>query len=321
MILIISENSDYNTDVVIDWLSYKGKAFCRVNNTDLFNIEHIEINDSTASIELSSANIRLNLKTVKTYWHRRGELNFVNGEKGIKNINNNGIEAYLNSEFKFLKKFVLDFLYTKNGVGKISENFTNKISNLFFAKQFGLKIPATYILNSKDSLDKLSESNDLITKGIQRSYYTSNGFEFTLLTSEVNHKDLYKLYENINHSLVQTKLRKRYELRVFYFDGFFFTIAIFSQNDKQTSIDFRNYNYIKPNRTPPFELPNEIQHKLIKLMKYLKMKSGSIDIVVTENNDYVFLEVNPFGQFNQVSKPANYYIEKYISEYLINIDK
>jgi glutathione synthase/RimK-type ligase-like ATP-grasp enzyme len=53
-------------------------------------------------------------------------------------------------------------------------------------------------------------------------------------------------------------------------------------------------------------------------MKTIGMKSGSIDLIVDENNDYIFLEVNPIGQFAQVSIPCNYYIEEYIANYLIN---
>jgi len=46
------------------------------------------------------------------------------------------------------------------------------------------------------------------------------------------------------------------------------------------------------------------------------LNSGSIDILVTPNNEYVFLEVNPVGQFGMVSQPCNYYLEKRIAERL-----
>ncbi|MPT35513.1 MAG: hypothetical protein E2604_10600 [Flavobacterium sp.] len=61
--------------------------------------------------------------------------------------------------------------------------------------------------------------------------------------------------------------------------------------------------------------------KLKKLMKVLKLNSGSIDMLVSSNNEYVFLEVNPIGQFGQVSKPCNYYLEKQIAKELNKISK
>ena len=51
-------------------------------------------------------------------------------------------------------------------------------------------------------------------------------------------------------------------------------------------------------------------------MKELKLASGSFDIIVTKSNEYVFLEVNPIGQFSQVSIPCNYFIEKRLAEIL-----
>ena len=97
---------------------------------------------------------------------------------------------------------------------------------------------------------------------------------------------------------------------MFYLDGVFYSSAIFSQNDEQTKIDFRNYNESNPNRVLPFNMPKTEEAKFRKLMKALNLNSGSLDIIVTKDGEYVFLEVNPVGQFTQVSFPCNYYLEK-----------
>jgi glutathione synthase/RimK-type ligase-like ATP-grasp enzyme len=98
-----------------------------------------------------------------------------------------------------------------------------------------------------------------------------------------------------------------------------FTMAIFSQMDEESEVDFRNVdvNGNHPNRMVPFNLPNESAYKIHKLMHKLKLESGSIDIIVDNNNDYYFLEVNPVGQFNFVSEICNYHIEKYIANFLV----
>lgn len=51
-------------------------------------------------------------------------------------------------------------------------------------------------------------------------------------------------------------------------------------------------------------------------MKMLKLESGSLDFIVTPDNEYYFLEVNPVGQFNFVSEICNYHIEKHIAKTL-----
>jgi D-alanine-D-alanine ligase-like ATP-grasp enzyme len=94
-------------------------------------------------------------------------------------------------------------------------------------------------------------------------------------------------------------------------------MAIFSQANEKTRIDFRHYDREKPNRTVPYILPEAIEDKLLQFMNELKLASGSIDMLVDQQYNYYFLEVNPIGQFSQVSLPCNYYLEKKIAEYLI----
>ena len=53
-------------------------------------------------------------------------------------------------------------------------------------------------------------------------------------------------------------------------------------------------------------------------MKKSNLDTGSIDIVVTKKEEYVFLEVNPVGQFGWVSSNCNYYLEEKVANYLMN---
>lgn len=89
-----------------------------------------------------------------------------------------------------------------------------------------------------------------------------------------------------------------------------YTMAIFSQLDPDSTLDFRevDVNGAHPNRMAPYKLPRIVRLKIDKLMKKLKLESGSIDMIVTPDNEYYFLEVNPVGQFNFVSELCNYYI-------------
>lgn len=95
-----------------------------------------------------------------------------------------------------------------------------------------------------------------------------------------------------------------------------YTSAIFSQRDEKTKIDFRNYNYQKPNRVSVYKLPQKVENKIVAFMNKIEMDSGSLDIIVTPQKEYYFLEVNPVGQFFQVSHPCNFYLEKEVAKYL-----
>ena len=98
-------------------------------------------------------------------------------------------------------------------------------------------------------------------------------------------------------------------------------MAIFSQKDNQTEIDFRRYNLKKPNRTVPYQIPLSLEKKIIKLMTMLEFNTGSLDFIVDKEDNYYFLEINPSGQFGMVSLPCNYYLEKQMAIELMNYEK
>jgi glutathione synthase/RimK-type ligase-like ATP-grasp enzyme len=45
---------------------------------------------------------------------------------------------------------------------------------------------------------------------------------------------------------------------------------------------------------------------------------GSIDMIYSKQQEYIFLEVNPSGQFMGYSEACNYQLDRIIAEYLIN---
>lgn len=190
------------------------------------------------------------------------------------------------------------------------------------AKSVGLDIPSSFIGNEKQEVQLFANSlSALITKPLKtgENVLLDNKI-YTLATEKCTDNDISNLLDKFFPSYLQECLDKAYELRVFYLDGKCYTMAIFSQLDEQTKIDFRRYNSKKPNRCVPFILPENIAFLIDKFMKTIDLNTGSIDIVVTKDGRYVFLEVNPVGQFGMVSFPCNYYLEEKVAEYLTKND-
>lgn len=75
------------------------------------------------------------------------------------------------------------------------------------------------------------------------------------MTQELTPEIIKTLPRIFNPIMVQRKIEKKYELRVFYLDEKFYSSVIFSQSNKKTMIDFRNYDNENPNRVCPFSLP------------------------------------------------------------------
>ena len=67
----------------------------------------------------------------------------------------------------------------------------------------------------------------------------------------------------------------------------------------------------------PHELPANVAEKLYALMDALGLVFGSVDMIVTPEGKYVFLEINPNGQFDWVAKRAGLPIYEALADLLI----
>lgn len=307
MILIITSKSDESTTYVIEWLNILNKKWKRINEDDLISIDFLG-NDIRFNVDENS----FLMSEIKSCWYRRGFLNinwnyFVE-DKIIKRVQENEKIKIINFIYYLLKE--------KTTINNFLNSDVNKLIVSSIAKNIGLKTTKDQIFSSMKELSKLSfEDTQFISKPISgdsiMQYNEFCVFNYTTLIDpeKVSTEFFYP-------SLVQNYVAKKYELRIFYLHGSFYSMAIFSQKDNQTEVDFRNYNKVKPNRRVPFKLPKDEEAKIHALMKQLKLNSGSIDMIVTPNNEYIFLEVNPIGQFGMVSHPCNYNLEKVIAEYL-----
>jgi D-alanine-D-alanine ligase-like ATP-grasp enzyme len=73
-----------------------------------------------------------------------------------------------------------------------------------------------------------------------------------------------------------------------------FPAAIHSQ---QTAYKVDSRIDIGSAKVEAVEIPDEIEEKLLELKRRLGLVFGAIDMRLTPRGDYVFLEINPAGQF------------------------
>jgi ATP-GRASP peptide maturase of grasp-with-spasm system len=306
MILILSEQSDPTTTTVIEWLEYYNKDWVRINIED--TIEFIFIGEDVI-FKLDQKEYKLSEFT--SYWYRRGMFSFVNNySTGISQF-----DGFLKIEFQKIVEFIYYRLRKLNSINSIEFSDVNKLIVNSVAKEVGILTPNDLIFSNKESLRENICNKQFLTKpiggGSINIFYDFSTYAFSTILNPTHVKT-----QSFFPSLVQNYIDKKYELRIFYIKGEFYSMAIMSQLDDQTKIDFRKYNTEKPNRTIPFVLPKIIEQKIENLMLKLNLNCGSIDMIVTPENEYVFLEVNPVGQFGMTSYPCNFQLEKRIAELL-----
>lgn len=324
MILVISKENDQSTDLVVNWLKYFKQKVVRLNAGDALKIHSIRF-EPKISIKFSVKDgVILDSNEIKGYWYRRGEKSsFLEPYNiSLKNIN---LKKHIISYIREGQLVNVDFLFyvlrkSTLSVGNIDNSENNKLIHLAIAKSLGIKIPSTYVLSDLNEVSRACSQQDIVSKS------TSNGFFY----NEVNHLktkiETYGLYvnkvkkaslrlapEKFYPSLFQQNIIKKLDVRTFYLKGNFYSMAIFSQSNMRTKIDFRRYDESTPNYSIPFKLPKVLCKKLKTFMVEANLDSGSIDLIYGADNKFYFLEVNPIGQFDMVSMPCNYYLEKEIA--------
>jgi ATP-GRASP peptide maturase of grasp-with-spasm system len=324
MLLILSEQIDVSTDKVCDWLNYYNAEYIRINTeTNSFNIYgNISFVGSQLNFELILNEKSYNLDDISCIWCRRGHVHIEFPRVDDINFQDSDIletiEQHLKNETNTLVHFFEYLIEEKMHINNMDHYNSNKLIALRTAQKIGLKIPETLITQSAKVLKNFIKNQEkIITKDIQDvlSYYGMD-YRFGHSTKGIALKDIKT--ESFFYSLFQKKIDRKYELRIFYWLGKFFTHATIPPQN-ETVTDIRNSS--KQNRHIPFSLPEKIKIKLSNFMKTMNLQSGSIDMIVDKNNDYYFLEVNPVGQFGYVSGYNNYYIEREIAKTLMKCEK
>ncbi|MDP9121441.1 MAG: hypothetical protein M3O15_08755 [Acidobacteriota bacterium] len=95
--------------------------------------------------------------------------------------------------------------------------------------------------------------------------------------------------------IFQVLVPKAYELRVTLIGQRPFAAKVLSQETIGGKLDWRKaYGEL---RMEPYELPQEVAEGCNRLMEKLGLVFGCFDFIVTQDRQYIFLEVNEMGQF------------------------
>lgn len=277
----------------------------------------IKESSNKISVQLKYGDFSVDLRDISKTWFRRGLLYLCDYDTFIPTLPE--LDQFIENESNTIKGFLYNRMSANENINNPAMYNCNKLHALYTAVQAGLNIPNTIISRKRSDIkDFIIENEKCITKSIQDFYekQETNRYVFVGEVTRVNIEDITE--ESYWYSLFQQEVSKKYELRIFYFCDKIYAMAIFSQLDKKSELDYRSVspNDEHPNRMVPYRLPKDLKKKITKLMKLLKLESGSLDFIVTPENQYYFLEVNPVGQFNFISELCNYYIERDIAKYL-----
>jgi glutathione synthase/RimK-type ligase-like ATP-grasp enzyme len=174
-----------------------------------------------------------------------------------------------------------------------------KASQLRVAGELGFELPPTLFTNSPEEFLEFYRLHDgnVVSKLAGASFYKAMGATFSRYTQVVSRRDVARAHAvRYCPVIFQAYVPKRLELRVTVVGRRAFAAEIHSQVSNHTRHDWRRYDL---QRTPhfPHDLPPEEERRCVRLVERLGLCYGAIDMVVTPEGRYVFLEINPNGQY------------------------
>lgn len=171
---------------------------------------------------------------------------------------------------------------------------------LRLAQESGLAVPRTLITNDPDRARDFARDcpHGVVAKMLSSFRVLDEGIEKVVFTTPVTKAHLEQLGGlRWSPMTFQQRLPKKLELRVSIVGRRVFAASVDSQAFERATEDWRRDGLAMLDAWRPYELPADVERRLLALMSRLELNYGAVDIVVTPNDEHVFLEVNPSGEF------------------------
>jgi glutathione synthase/RimK-type ligase-like ATP-grasp enzyme len=307
MLLILSNKLDAHTDIVIKKLRELDLPFFRWNMEDLLisHILELKIDGSgVRKIKLQAEERIIDLvKNISAVWYRRPEKPNIHSD-----IIDSSIVEFVSRESDFILSNIWRLLEKRFWLNNPFRNkeIDNKLYQLNLATEIGLEIPPTLVTNNPNAVYGFKEEyGEIISKAVSVGHIKEGKRLKNIYTHKLTSKDLEDL-ESIKFlpTLFQSCIPKKLELRITVIEDSVFSCAIESQKSSQTKDDWRRYDF---DNVPhyPYEIPVAIKERLVEFLEIAGLKFGAFDMILTPDNKYVFLEVNPNGQWYWIEHLTN----------------
>jgi glutathione synthase/RimK-type ligase-like ATP-grasp enzyme len=299
MILVITQPGDTHADLVRDKLRDRGRTVVYFDHAEFPKEAEISVAYSKGQCRrtIRTRTQTIHLNEVTAAWHRRPR-----PPRFDEHITDEPSRAYVLAESK---EFLLDLWSSLEclrvpGPIAVYRAAERKASQLVLAGELGFELPPTLFTNSPTELLEFYRAHDgnIISKLPSAIFHKEIfGRDFTRFTEVIPRRDVgYASSVRYSPMIFQAYVEKKLELRVTVVGDQIFTAEIHSQSTNHTIYDWRKYDH---GSTPykKHQLPIELEEKCRALVKKLGLCYGTLDFVLTPEGRYVFLEINPNGQF------------------------
>jgi glutathione synthase/RimK-type ligase-like ATP-grasp enzyme len=199
-----------------------------------------------------------------------------------------------------------------------------KLMQLSLAARLGFEIPPSIVTTDPAALlDFVREHGGrCITKHVSHQSTRDSRLDDDMMrfTEPVTRRDLAALRSvRLAPVYAQAYVPKRVELRVTVVGERVFAAEIDSQAAARTRHDYRRMDQTGA-AYRVHALPDVVATRCVAVARALDLRYGALDLVLTPDGRYVFLEINPAGEFHWIERLTGLPITAAIADLLTTLD-
>lgn len=293
--LIISSRQDDHVDFVVSSMNSMGLGdlVVRLNTEDFIDNCDVLFDGMGFEILFRDSGRRLVNNEIKSVWYRR-PMDFL-----IDEPDTNVTEFIYAETNAFLEGVYFCCHDSALWINPLPALYRAeaKMQQIQLAKQVGLRTPHTVISNRPDKiLDLFNSSDEVCYKLLGKP--NKRRKTHSLLTQIITRDQVITNRHSIERcpAFFQEYITKRYDIRVIVSGSDIFAVEIHSQTNPLSQFDFRG---VAPEQLKHqiHDLPEDIVRLIKEYMQLQGIIFASMDFLLSEGGDYIFLESNPNGQW------------------------
>jgi glutathione synthase/RimK-type ligase-like ATP-grasp enzyme len=319
MILILSNKWDLTVDFVVRELRRRGNNFLRLNTEDLIS-EQATIVLPEFRLVISRGSRTYNLAThVGVIWNRRPGKPF--DDVPASERPSLATQRFVNDQwYSWLEALQLlpDVVWINHP--HANNAMESKIRQLWLASKVGFSIPTTIVSNDPDSVRSHMKrcGGKVIAKALYSPLIEELDEDFFIFTNElsvINSDDDEAI--RLSPCIFQEPLIPKIDYRVTVIGNTVMPVRIVSEDESPVNLDWRTQK--DGLKFCPCNLPSEIESLCRSYVKQCGLLFGAIDLV-EHNGKFVFLEINPNGEWGWLQKPNGIPIAEALCDLMIQND-
>jgi MvdC family ATP-grasp ribosomal peptide maturase len=317
-VLLLTHSGDfYTVDLVSQALARRGVRPIRFN-TDLFPSSvklSARAGDERVTHFCTEAGERISTAEMRAVWARKLWL-----PRMADDLDDRYRSICVRESAAALEGF-LDALHDARWVNNLQRQLAaeNKQRQLRLAARAGLRVPRTLVTNDPAEAQQFfaEAEGQMVAKLLRPLNASMDAVPPFVYTNRVREEDLH-CAETLRHSpmVFQELIPKACELRVAWVAGKAFAGALDASGTSRGQVDWRRAAG-SDCRWQKAQLPAQVSSGLRTLMSELELVCGAVDLIYTPAGEYVFLEVNPSGEWGMLERDLGLPISEAIAEALL----